>query len=420
MPPINDRIPLSVQPPQWGQNFSSDLLGIKRQQQAEAEAPYRQQLLRSQQAAANTEQELRQAQLDQLRNDTKAQGGVYAAVRAKTYLDSGDTQGLLQFAQERAKNIQERGGDPSDTLRIAQLVQAGHIDEAKALADREIQAGTQLGIIKAPTNNNSQALNDGLALGYQGKALEKYIQDRGGRDSASPYFSFLPTSSGYAVGNNRTGAIQNPGAQGTVLLPVPADANVKGNVAQAEASGRAQGEAQGVAAATLPQVEASALQTLDVIDGVLNHPGLSSAVGIGLLNPTGFIPGTDATNFKVAAEQLQGKVFLQAFQQLKGAGAITEQEGSKATAAIARLSRSQSVPEYKKALREVRDVVEGGIDRARLQAEKGLQKPGAMKSPSDVPRGTQSAPQGVQEGATATNPQTGAKVIFKEGQWQPL
>jgi hypothetical protein len=39
----------------------------------------------------------------------------------------------------------------------------------------------------------------------------------------------------------------------------------------------------------------------------------------------------------------------------------------------------------------------------------------------DVPRGTQPAPApGIQEGITATNPQTGAKIIFKEGQWQPL
>lgn len=384
--PIDPRIPLAVQPPSWGQNFQSDVLNIQR---AKEEGPYRQKLLQAQvdnipiqQAAMKTQQELNQAQLDQLRNDTKMQGGVYAAVRAKNYLDSGDTQGLLRFAQERAKNIAERNGDPSDTLRVAQLVQEGRVDEAKALVDREIQAGTQLGILKPPTNNNSQALNDGLALGYQGKALENYIKERGGRDSASPYFSFLPTSSGYAVGNNRTGEIQNPGSQGTVLLPVPADPNVKGSVAQAEASGRAQGEAQGTALAGLPQAIANGQQTLDVINQVLNHPGLESAVGIGMANPVGFIPGTEATDFKVLAEQLSGKAFVEAFQSLKGAGAITETEGAKGSAALARLSRKQSPEAYRQAIREMRDIVESGMDRARAKAQKAAQPPSAPAAAS--------------------------------------
>ena len=63
-----------------------------------------------------------------------------------------------------------------------------------------------------------------------------------------------------------------------------------------------------------------------------------------------------------------GQAFLQAFQSLKGGGAITEKEGEKATAAMARLQRSQSTKDYKDALGELRGILQSAKDRATILA----------------------------------------------------
>jgi hypothetical protein len=72
--------------------------------------------------------------------------------------------------------------------------------------------------------------------------------------------------------------------------------------------------------------------------------------------------GTDLT---VRISQLQGQAFLQAFESLKGGGAITEREGQAATEAIARLNRIQSKEAFEDSLRELRSIMERGLERAR-------------------------------------------------------
>ncbi len=106
------------------------------------------------------------------------------------------------------------------------------------------------------------------------------------------------------------------------------------------------------------------LTQVAVIDKALLHPGRAAATGASsVLDPRNFIPGTDATDFRVVADQLSGGAFLQAFESLKGAGQITEIEGQKATQAIARLNRAQSDAEYQTALLDLREVINAGVER---------------------------------------------------------
>lgn len=103
---------------------------------------------------------------------------------------------------------------------------------------------------------------------------------------------------------------------------------------------------------------------IGVIDKAIGHPGREAATGLsGVLDPRNYIPGTEAKNFQVVLEQLQGSAFLQAFESLKGGGQITEIEGKKATDAIARLNRAQSDEEFKVALGELREVMSLGLQR---------------------------------------------------------
>lgn len=133
------------------------------------------------------------------------------------------------------------------------------------------------------------------------------------------------------------------------------------------------GEAQGQGQVMLPNVVATAERTLKQIEEVEKHPGLPTATGLsGKLDPRNYVAGTDAANFEVRRKQLLGGTFLEAYQSLKGGGAITEVEGNKAQDAIARMDRAQSEGEFREALREYKEIVRSGIQRARTKAAGGL------------------------------------------------
>ena len=118
-----------------------------------------------------------------------------------------------------------------------------------------------------------------------------------------------------------------------------------------------------------PEVEDNFNSTIGLLKAIKTHPGKGYAVGKSSVMP--MVPGTQAFDFKTRLEQMQGKQFLEAYQQLKGGGTITEIEGNKAEAAMARLSRAQTEPAFDGALDEFIGVLETGYNRARKQA--GLQ-----------------------------------------------
>jgi hypothetical protein len=105
--------------------------------------------------------------------------------------------------------------------------------------------------------------------------------------------------------------------------------------------------------------------------GTKKHPGFANAVGATWLPGVRFVPGTDAANFQAAFDQVQGAAFLEAFNVLRGAGAITEKEGAKATAARTRMSLSQSETEFTTAAREYQDVIRKGVKIMQQKAGGG-------------------------------------------------
>lgn len=126
-----------------------------------------------------------------------------------------------------------------------------------------------------------------------------------------------------------------------------------------------------------PKQEETAKRLLGDIDTLMSHPGLSSAVGMpnvfgGRIPFIGSVPGSKSADFEAKLATLGGKNFLQAFQDLKGGGQITEIEGKKATDAIASMQTSQSEEQFKKSLGELRDIVIRAQERARIAAERPL------------------------------------------------
>lgn len=107
-----------------------------------------------------------------------------------------------------------------------------------------------------------------------------------------------------------------------------------------------------------------------VLDRLQTHPGMESAVGnkifeadyaLGLKDAP--IAGTKSADFEELLKQAQGDVFLQAYQELRGGGAITGIEGEKAEAAKARMSTAQSEEAFLGALEEFKGIVEQGVQR---------------------------------------------------------
>jgi hypothetical protein len=126
------------------------------------------------------------------------------------------------------------------------------------------------------------------------------------------------------------------------------------------------GKARGQAIATLPTTIANAEQTLQVIKSLKEDPYRERATG--LSSVFNAIPATGGFDYAQKLEQLKGRTFLEAFQALKGGGAITELEGKKAEAAIARLNPGQSEKSFLEALNELEQIVGAGIERAKQKA----------------------------------------------------
>ena len=72
--------------------------------------------------------------------------------------------------------------------------------------------------------------------------------------------------------------------------------------------------------------------------------------------------------FQPKIDQLKGQTFLDAYERLKGGGVITEIEGEKAESALARLNQAQDPKDFRKALSDVKEVVNIGLSRAKKEA----------------------------------------------------
>jgi hypothetical protein len=165
---------------------------------------------------------------------------------------------------------------------------------------------------------------------------------------------------------------------GQVVSRQPKD--VAGKEAQ-EAIGASQGKMAGNAPAAISNAD----KFLKNVEETISHPSFNASVfGGGLGAPGKFfrnVPGTEAYGFNKRIEQLQGQTFLDAYDSLKGGGAITDIEGAKATAARARLDAAQSPKDFKQALDELKEIISTGAQRAREMGSKF----GTVKQPSAAP-----------------------------------
>ena len=123
---------------------------------------------------------------------------------------------------------------------------------------------------------------------------------------------------------------------------------------------------------------AQAQDTVNLINRITSSEGFSSAVGaqgasslFGLLDQP--IGGTDAADTAALLETLESKNFLNAIQQMRGLGALSDAEGKKVSSAIQNLSRNQSEKQLRNNLNQVVEITNRAIEKSKqiIQQEGG-------------------------------------------------
>jgi hypothetical protein len=134
------------------------------------------------------------------------------------------------------------------------------------------------------------------------------------------------------------------------------------------------GQARGTAQAALNNgADLDAEETKKKIDQFISNKGFSQVFGqLDQYRPSWSLD-SDGTDALARYEQLTGTAFLSAYQMLKGGGAITDIEGQKAGAAMARLNRAQSEGEAKKALEDFKEAFDMGLKKLRRAANGGAE-----------------------------------------------
>ena len=161
------------------------------------------------------------------------------------------------------------------------------------------------------------------------------------------------------TGRTKTGEFP-PGAGKVSLPPTAAE------LAQKKAEAAATGKITAAAKSTLPSAINVQDRAFKLIDDLLTGNKYTAVTGLAARLPT-LLPKSQDIEAKI--EMLNGVAFVNAFESIKGGGAITETEGRAATAALSRLKNlNQSDEGYKEALLDFRKELHSMVNVLRKKA----------------------------------------------------
>ena len=124
------------------------------------------------------------------------------------------------------------------------------------------------------------------------------------------------------------------------------------------------GEAQGKAVASAPSDIDAGNNALELLNKIRQHPGID--IGTGATSVVANkVPGTAGFDFQNMVDQAKSGAFLTAIQQMRGLGALSNTEGSAATAAITRMNTATSKKAFLDAAADYETIIQQGVSRAR-------------------------------------------------------
>lgn len=169
-----------------------------------------------------------------------------------------------------------------------------------------------------------------------------------------------PTSSSQGAPTSGTTAPVNAPPAGKRPTGPELDAERTKLTEEAEVTGKDIGTIR----ANFDKSKDAAVTLINQAQSLITDPGFSVSVGASAQPGFQFIPGTDKATFYAKHEEVVGKTFLAAIENLKGMGALSDREGQAATAAISRLKNlNQNEESFKAAVAELQDIVKRGVDR---------------------------------------------------------
>ena len=166
----------------------------------------------------------------------------------------------------------------------------------------------------------------------------------------------------------------NRGAGGTIgVAPVLSNSEAQGAGTQTGLAKAAENEAQADIQAVYdaPEAVAGFETQIKEIDNILET--FDPYVGANKWNPAKFFPGSDAYDFARRLDKVSNGSFITGFQELKGAGPITDMEGIAAKEALAMLDPGQSPEQFRAAAEAYRAVLLRGLQRAMDAATRDLE-----------------------------------------------
>ena len=303
------------------------------------------------------------------------------------------TRGLLQPFGEAIQASQAAGDQFAQDATRAQLIQAQmrQANRPQAVSPGEVlvdESGKPIYENTATTGGNSrygspQVTESGRLIALDRSSGRSVYTDTGepwdaakDKISADAQLVTLPDGSVQVVNMRREPGTIGTGPRSEEVVSSQIDAAAARAAAETRAKKMAEITAQ--AEVDLPRAVQQGEQTVATLKSLRDHPGLPYITGWYSKAPV--LPGSPQAGAEAIARQVEGTAFLQAYETLKGGGQITQIEGEKAQAAIARLYRAQSTEDYQSALDDLIEVIEAGVSRARTKAGQG-----ASQSDADMP-----------------------------------
>jgi hypothetical protein len=374
-------------------------------------SPFRRGLLRFSEAALGQPNPVLQRQREQ--QQLQQLGQILSGQTTPAFLRPGGAEGLTP---EQSQQLQMRElaalGTPAATellTQISPLTQRRRADVTAPSAVREFQFVQQL-----TPEQQRQFVNLKRADPLRAKGL---VETTTG----------VQVQPGFARGIQEVERAREAGAQ-------IAKGEFEPQRVAETAAAKKKAELQVARAAAFPQLEgafqsASAKSDVvtDTIDEVLPKVGAATA-GFGSLLAA--IPGTPAADLAANIDTILANVGFEELQAMRdnsptggalGQVAVRELELLQATRA--NISNSQSPAQLRRNLLKLKEQVKGSRRRLENAFNKQARQAGLepVTAPvQEVVETGESIIAPAQEGPTVTNPQTGEKLILREGQWVPL
>lgn len=303
-------------------------------------------------------------------DDRRSRPLVSALAQAATAIKSGNVDAGLDVAREFA-DAARNAGDPQLAAMAEGAIKLAEVDPDAAYAQigtllRQVDsdlAGEVLGTSSGLKVQRSIPVGDGSAITLvMNDGTTKVLETNTNKVLSG---SDADAAVSRALGGEVSQEAAVSGARKAATLG--ADIELGRAAAAEQAAGSVLGKARAEAQVNAQQTIASTKDSISLLQSVIDSPALDGVTGM----LQGRIPARTQSqqDLLVKIGQIQGQAFLQAFESLKGGGAITEREGEAATKAIARLDRAQSPEEFRSALSEL----QGILKRAQAKAQGALE-----------------------------------------------